>query len=105
MAHYDHHWLKKQFQMIRERVSFISDGAKAVVYDLRHRYATTMLMKWLNEGANLETKLPYLSSFMGHTHFSDTAYYIHFLPEKLIRSAVIDWSRFSNLIPEVADDE
>ena len=104
-APYDHHWLKKQFQMIRGRVGLNARGSNAVVYDLRHRYATTMLVKWLNEGADLNAKLPYLSAYMGHTNFSDTAYYIHLLPENLVRSAAIDWSRFSDLIPEVAEDE
>jgi integrase len=64
-----------------------------------------MMMKWLDEGADLIAKLPYLSAFMGHTHFSDTAYYIHLLPENLIRSAAIDWGHFSSLIPGVAEDE
>ena len=104
-APYDHHWLKKQFQMIRGRVGLNARGSNAVVYDLRHRYSTTMLVKWLNEGADLNAKLPYLSAYMGHTNFSDTAYYIHLLPENLVRSAAIDWSRFSDLIPEVAEDE
>ena len=102
---YDHHWLKHQFQMIRERANLTTGGSKAVVYSLRHRYATTVLMKWLNEGADINAKLPYLSSYMGHTHFSNTAYYIHLLPENLIRSTAIDWSHFSDLIPEVAEDE
>jgi integrase len=102
---YDHRWLKRQFQTIRGKANLNTDGARAVVYDLRHRYATTMLMKWLNKGIDINTKLPYLSAYMGHTHFSDTAYYIHLLPENLIRSAAIDWSHFSDLIPEVAEDE
>jgi len=63
-----------------------------------------MMMKWLDEGADLFAKLPYLSAFMGHTHFSNTAYYIHLLPENLIRSSAIDWSHFSDLIPEVSED-
>ena len=102
---YDRHWLARQFRMIWKKVKPNISEAKAVVYDLRHRYATTMMMKWLNNGADLNAKLPYLSAYMGHTHFSDTAYYIHLLPENLIRSVVIDWSRFSDLIPEVAEDE
>lgn len=102
---YDRHWLARQFRMIWKKVKANANEAAAVVYDLRHRYATTMMMKWLNDGADLNAKLPYLSTYMGHTHFSDTAYYIHLLPENLIRSAAIDWSRFSDLIPEVAGDE
>lgn len=102
---YDHHWLKRQFKTIWRRVSRNESRANAVVYSLRHRYATTMMMKWLNENADLYAMLPYLSTYMGHTHFSDTAYYIHLLPEKLIRSSAIDWEHFSDLIPEVGLDE
>jgi len=102
---YDHHWLKKQFGIIWKKVKGDNNKANAVVYSLRHRYATTMMMKWLNEGADLYAMLPYLSTYMGHTHFSDTAYYIHLLPENLIRSSAIDWEHFSDLIPEVGSDE
>jgi len=104
-APYGRRWLAAQFLAIWERVRPNGSEARAVVYGLRHRYATTMMMKWLNEGADLNAKLPYLSAFMGHTHFSDTAYYIHLLPENLIRSSAIDWSHFSDLIPEVAEGE
>ena len=102
---YNRRWLSGQFRMIWWKARGTGCEADAVAYDLRHRYATTMMMKWLDEGADLYAKLPYLSSYMGHTHFSDTAYYIHLLPENLVRSAAIDWSHFSELIPEVADDE
>jgi len=104
-APYNRRWLSGQFRAIWWKARDNSCEASAVVYDLRHRYATTMMMRWLDEGADLNAKLPYLSSYMGHTHFSDTAYYIHLLPENLIRSAAIDWSHFSDLIPEVAEDE
>jgi integrase len=59
-------------------------------------------MKWMDEGRDLFTWLPYLSAFMGHADFSRTAYYIHLLPERLVKTSAIDWARFSNLIPEVA---
>ena len=100
---YNRHWFARNFRMIWQKVR--TNEATAVIYDLRHRYATTMMMKWLDDGADLYAKLPYLSTYMGHSHFSDTAYYIHLLPENLIRSAAIDWGRFSSLIPEVAEDE
>jgi len=99
---YSQHWLSKQFRMIWRK---IKPGVPACVYDLRHRYATTMMMKWLNEKTDLTARLPYLSAYMGHTHFSDTAYYIHLLPEHLVRSSAIDWSRFPALLPEVVEYE
>ncbi len=70
-------------------------------YDLRHRFATAVMQRWLNEGRDLYAMLPYLRSYMGHKEFSGTAYYIHLLPENLVRSSGIDWSAFEKLIPEV----
>jgi len=102
---YSHSWLAYNFRAIWREARPSASKAAAVVYDLRHRYATTMLMKWMDEGADIVTKVPYLSAYMGHTEFSATAYYIHLLPENLIRSAAIDWDRFSDLIPEVTEDE
>ncbi|MCR2018208.1 hypothetical protein NSB04_00345 [Blautia pseudococcoides] len=45
--------------------------------------------------------MPYLSAYMGHAGFKDALYYIHLLPENLLRSAAIDWDRFEAVIPEV----
>ena len=41
---------------------------------------------------------------MGHAHLEDTAYYIHLLPEKLMRTAAIDWETFEQLLPEVGNE-
>lgn len=69
-------------------------------YDLRHRFASTVLQKWLNEGRDLFAMLPYLQAYMGHEKFSDTAYYIHLLPENLLNSPGIDWSAIDSVNPE-----
>ena len=71
------------------------------IYDLRHRFSATVLMNWMDSGRDVQALLPHLSAYMGHAKLSATAYYIHLLPSNLIKSAAIDWSRFSDLIPEV----
>jgi site-specific recombinase XerD len=71
-------------------------------YDLRHRYASAILHQWLEEKRDLYAMLPYLRAYMGHEHFSSTAYYIHLLPERLVKSSGIDWDSFEGLIPEVS---
>lgn len=71
------------------------------VYDLRHRFASAILNKWLDEGRNLNAMLPYLSAYMGHSSLSSTAYYIHILPENLLKSPGIDWEALRRLVPEV----
>jgi len=70
-------------------------------YSLRHRFASTILQKWLNEGRDLYAMLPYLQQYMGHEEFSATAYYIHLLPENLLNSSGVDWSVIDSVNPEV----
>ena len=71
-------------------------------YDLRHTFASSILQKWIDDGQDLFTMLPYLRSYMGHEHFSDTAYYIHILPDRIISSPGIDWSKIDSVVPEVS---
>jgi len=84
--------------------SSISPGELPIVrvYDLRHRFASAVLNRWLDEKRDLYTMLPYLRAYMGHMHMSETAYYIHILPENLVKSAGIDWAALESLVPEVS---
>jgi integrase len=70
-------------------------------YDFRHTFATKRLYGWMKEGKDLEAYLPYLSAYMGHAHFSHTAYYIHLVPEFFPQMAQMDLSQYAELIPEV----
>jgi integrase len=71
------------------------------IYDLRHRFASACLNRWLDNGTDLSAMLPYLWTFMGHVSISETAYYVHLLPENLVKSAGIDWESFGEIVPEV----
>ena len=55
------------------------------IYDLRHRFASSALGRWLDNGENLFNRLPYLRAYMGHKELSATVYYIHLLPENLVK--------------------
>lgn len=74
------------------------------VYDLRHRFATAAVQRWLDDGSDLNAKLPFLRAYMGHDSFAQTAYYIHLLPANLTQSTAVDWAVFDTLIPEVCQD-
>jgi integrase len=71
------------------------------VYDLRHRFASACLNRWLDDKRDLMSMLPYLREYMGHKSLNETAYYIHILPENLMKSAAVDWDAFKNIFPEV----
>ena len=102
---YSKKWLSTQFNALWNSIKPPIHSHPARVYDFRHRYATAVMMKWIDEKADLSAMLPYLSAYMGHVNFSDTAYYIHLLPENLLQTDSIDWKKLSALIPEVEDDE
>lgn len=97
-------WLNKQFQKCWATAN-PEQAANALpdvrIYDLRHRFASAILNRWLDEKKDLRAMLPRLRAYMGHTELSGTAYYIHLLPENLVKSAGIDWSSFTDMLPEV----
>lgn len=100
---YPVNWVQNQFRFCWKKAGIhtFRGATRPRVYDFRHNYATRTLMMWLEEGRDLYTWLPYLSTYMGHSELSCTAYYIHLLPERLVGTSAIDWARFANLIPEV----
>ncbi|MDR1247359.1 MAG: hypothetical protein LBK57_10100 [Clostridiales Family XIII bacterium] len=64
--------------------------------------ASACLNNWLDEGKDLMAMLPYLRAYMGHGSLNETAYYIHILPENLMKSSAVDWNKFNAMFPEVA---
>lgn len=56
-------------------------------HDLRHRFAVTTLVGWYRDGANVEARLPQLSTYLGHVAPSGTYWYLHAAPELMARAA------------------
>ena len=52
-------------------------------------------MKWIDNGSDVMSLLPYLSTYMGHSEITSTLYYVHLLPERMRNSMGIDWKQFS----------
>jgi integrase/recombinase XerD len=52
-------------------------------HDLRHTFAVRTLLDWHRAGAEVERKLPLLSTYLGHAHPSDTYWYLQAAPELL----------------------
>jgi len=38
---------------------------------------------------------------MGHDDIAETLYYVHLLPENLIKASGIEWAAFDGIVPEV----
>lgn len=47
------------------------------LYSLRHGFATDRLLRWYREGADVQAKLPLLSTYLGHRSIRETQVYLH----------------------------
>ncbi len=50
------------------------------IHAFRHTFAIHRLLKWYEEGADVNAKLPLLATYMGHAHYWDTQQYLTILP-------------------------
>lgn len=57
------------------------------LHDLRHRLAVKTLIGWYRRGVDVERRLPVLSTYLGHSHITDTYWYLSAVPELLRRAA------------------
>jgi integrase len=61
-------------------------------HDFRHGFAVNALLRWYRAGLDVQAKLPFLATYMGHVSIVSTAYYLQFV-EPLAAAAS---ARFAN---------
>ena len=76
-------------------------GSSPRLYDLRHTFATHRLYQWMKEGKELNSCLPFLCEYMGHSHISSTAYYLHLIPDFFEEMSGMKLDTYADSIPEV----
>jgi integrase len=73
------------FIQLRQRAGLeASSGIRPPrLHDLRHTFAVRTLLSWYRAGAEVEPRLPLLSTFLGHVAPSTTYWYLSAVPELL----------------------
>ena len=61
----------------------ISAACRPRPHDLRHRFAVTTVLGWYRDGADVQARLPLLSTYLGHVHPGSTYWYLSAAPELL----------------------
>lgn len=51
------------------------------LHDFRHRFAVQALLDWYRAGVDVEQRIPHLATYLGHTHVTDTYWYLSAVPE------------------------
>lgn len=78
-------------QVFRRLCSDAAVGAGSTtrprVHDLRHTFAVRTLLDWYQAGANVEARLPWLSTYLGHRDPRSTYWYLSAAPELLALAA------------------
>ena len=57
------------------------------LHDLRHSFAVATLLDWYRSGQNVDTLLPVLSTYLGHSCIRDTYWYLSACPELMEHAA------------------
>ncbi len=51
------------------------------IHDLRHAFAVRRLLAWYRDGKDVNSRLPWLATYMGHVHIDSTQVYLQVTPE------------------------
>lgn len=73
-----HQSVRWNFGAVRKHV-----GVPGRLHDLRHTFAVHRLLAWYREGADVQRRLPHLSTYLGHARIACTQRYLTMIPELL----------------------
>ena len=71
------------FLKLRCKLGWQEADIKPRIHDFRHTFVVRRLLKWYEEGANLDQKILALSTYLGHVQVTDTYWYLSAVPELL----------------------
>ena len=54
---------------------------------MRHTMAVRTLLRWYRDGADVDRKMPALSTYLGHVEVRDTYWYLTAVPELMALTA------------------
>jgi len=84
------------FVELRRRLGWLPQPGRRPprIHDLRHTFACRRLLAWYQDGSEIHTKMPVLSTYLGHVKVTDTYWYLTAVPELMaIASARFEASR------------
>ena len=89
--------LSNTFARLRERSGLRNPAESRCqprLHDLRHSFALRRLVAWYREGADVQERLPWLATYLGHTDPSGTQHYLTMTPE-LLAEALHRFERYA----------
>jgi integrase/recombinase XerD len=98
LSHPAVYWLYREL-LLRCGVPHAGRGKGPRLHDLRHVFAVHALLRWCQEGADLNAKLPVLATYMGHRSLAGTQRYLHLIAELFPEITARTSAAFGDVIP------
>lgn len=75
--------VEKTFSRLRHRLGWTAQGRarRPRIHDLRHTFAVRRLLRWYEDGAEVDRKILSLATYLGHAKVTDTYWYLSAVPE------------------------
>jgi integrase len=75
--------VRKRFKYIRRKLNWTVQGRTRLprIHDLRHTFAVRRILRWYQEGCNMDQKIPALATYLGHVNPTKTYWYMTAVPE------------------------
>jgi integrase len=82
-------WLEQTFAKLLAQAQITTPPGhrRPRIHDLRHRFAVVTLRDWYRDGVDVRTRLPVLSTMLGHVTPAATYYYLTSTPNLLALAA------------------
>ena len=76
--------IHRRFHCLIDRANLANRGPRRPrIHDLRHTFAVRTLIGWYRAGVDVESRLPLLSTYLGHLDPTKTYWYLTAVPELL----------------------
>lgn len=72
--------IRAAFRKLTIQLDWIGRGARPRMHDLRHTFASRVLLAWQSEPEGAEGRIDWLSRYLGHERVSDTYWYLSAVP-------------------------
>lgn len=75
--------VKATFSRLRAQLGWTTEGRvrRPRIHDMRHTFAVRRLLRWYEQGADVDRKILALATYLGHTRVSHTYWYLCAVPE------------------------
>lgn len=78
-----HETIQPTFRQLRRHVGLGQPSCHPRLHDLRHTFAVNTLLRWYRDGGDVASRMPLLSTYLGHVDPAATYWYLSAVPELL----------------------